>query len=175
MRLGLSIHERMIQDIEQRLETASGCFFIAFNKINAFSFNLMRNDLKEKGVSVLVAKNSLFRRAFQNLGWEDYENLLTQETAAIFVQGPDVAKACKVLVDFSKDNEALQLKGGMIKDKRITPQELISLAKLPSREVLLGLVVSGLASPLTGFLTTLNQIILKFLWVMEEIKKKKGR
>jgi len=77
-------------------------------------------------------------------------------------------------MDFSKDNENLLIKGGILKDKKITLQEVKDLAKLPSREVLLGMAVGAMASPITGFLNALNQVVLKFLWTIEEIKKKKG-
>jgi len=115
----------------------------------------------------------LFKRALNELGWEDVNSLLEAETGVVIVKDDDVVKACKILVEFTKETETLQLKGGIIKDKRVSPKELGVLAKLPSREVLIGTVVSVFASPLSGFLNTLNQIILKFVWVVEEIKKTK--
>jgi large subunit ribosomal protein L10 len=86
-----------------------------------------------------------------------------------------MVKAAKALIDFSKENESLQLRGGVIKGQKLAAENIAALAKLPSKEMLLGMAVSGFASPITGFLTALNQVILKFVWVIEEIKNKKGK
>ena len=84
-------------------------------------------------------------------------------------------KACKVLADFAKENEAFQIKGGVLKDKKLTAKDVTDLAKLPSKEILLAMAIGAMAAPLTGFLAAMNQIILKFLWVVEEIKKGKEK
>lgn len=172
-KIGLLTRERIVEDFKQRVKDTEGYFFVGFNKVAAFSFNELRNNLRDSGAKVFVAKNSLFKKALGELGWEDLDSLLEAETGVVVIKDEDVVKACKILVDFSKDTETLQLKGGVIKDKRIGPKELGDLAKLPSREILIGTVVSTFASPLSGFLNALNQVILKFVWAIEEIKKSK--
>ena len=172
-KIGLSTREKIVEELKQEVKNIEGCFFVGFNKVGAFPFNTLRNNLRDSGARVFVTKNSLFKRALGELGWEDMNNLLEAETGVIIIKKDDVVKACKILVEFTKETEALQLKGGVIKDKRVSPKELGALAKLPSREVLIGTVVSTFAAPLSGFLSTLSQIILKFVWVVEEIKKAK--
>ena len=172
-KIGLLTRERIVEELKQGVKDTEGCFFIGFNKVGAFSFNELRNNLRDSGTRIFVAKNSLFKRALGELGWEDVNSLLETETGIVIIKEDDVVKACKILVEFTKETETLQLKGGIIKDKRVSPKEVGVLAKLPSREVLIGTVVSTFASPLCGFLNTLNQMILKFVWVIEEIKKAK--
>ena len=172
-KIGLLTRERIVQEIKQGVKDIEGCFFVGFNKVGAFGFNELRNNLRDFGARIFVAKNSLFKKALSESGWEDVNSLLEAETGLVIIKENDVVKACKILVEFAKETEALQLKGGIIKDRRVSPKELGALAKLPSREVLIGVVVSTFASPLCGFLNTLNQIILKFVWVVEEIKKVK--
>jgi len=172
-KIGLLTRERIVKDLKQGIKGTEGCFFIGFNKVGAFQFNELRNNLRDSGVRVFVAKNSLFKKALGELGWEDVDSLLATETGVVITKEDEVVKACKILAEFAKETETLQLKGGVIKDKRVSLEELGALAKLPSREVLIGMVVSTFASPLGGFLNALNQIILKFVWVVEEIKKTK--
>jgi len=172
-KIGLLTREKIVEEIKKGVKDTEGCFFFGFSKVGAFPFNELRNNLRDSGANVFVAKNSLFKRALDELGWEDVNSLLEAETGVVIVKDDDVVKACKILVEFTKETETLQLKGGIIKDKRVSPKELGVLAKLPSREVLIGTVVSAFASPLCGFLNTMNQIILKFVWVVEEIKKTK--
>ena len=115
------------------------------------------------------------RRSFGRMEIEGVADFFKKETAAVFVEENDIVKACKVMVDFSKDNEALVLKGGVLNNKIISSKEMAALASLPSRDVLLSMVLRGFTSPLTGFLTCMNQIILKFVWAVEEIKKVKSQ
>jgi len=172
-KIGLLTRERIVEELKQGVKDTEGCFFIGFNRVGAFSFNELRNNLRDSGARIFVAKNSLFKRALGELDWEDVNSLLETETGVVIIKEDDVVKVCKILVEFTRETETLQLKGGIIKDKRIGPKELGTLAKLPSREALIGTVVSTFASPLCGFLNTLNQMILKFVWVIEEIKKAK--
>jgi len=172
-KIGLVVAERIVEDLKKEVKDTEGCFFVGFNKVGAYPFNELRNNLRDIGAKIFVAKNSLFKRALGELGREDIDSLLETETGVVIVKDEDVVKVCKTLVEFTKETEALQLKGGFIKDKKVDSKELSSLAKLPSREILIGMVVSSFAAPMSGFLNALNQIILKFVWVVEEIKKTK--
>jgi len=172
-KIGLLIREKIVDELKDRIKDTQGCFFVGFNKVEAFGFNTLRNNLKDAGAQVFVVKNSLFKRTLEDLKWQDFNNLLEAETGVVLVYDEDVVKTCKTLVEFVKETETLQLKGGVIKDKRVSSNEINALAKLPSRDVLLGRAVSAIASPLTGFVSSLNQIILKFIWVIQDIKKKK--
>lgn len=174
-KIGLLVRERIVREVKDKIKEAQGFFFIDFNKVNAFAVNTLRNDLKDSGARVFVTKNTLLRRALQESGYQDIENFLEAETGIVFVEDKDVVKACKVLVGFAKDNEGLKIKGGIISNKKVGSKDLTVMAKLPSKDVLLGMAVSGLAAPIIGFVNSLNQIILKFLWVVEEIKNKKEK
>lgn len=174
-KIGLLVREKIVGEIKDRISQSQGYFFIDFNKVAAFSVNNLRNDLKSSGANIFVTKNSLFKKALKESGYEELSGLLEAETGIVFAQDKGIVEACKVLVDFSKENETLKIKGAIINDKKVETKDLIAMSKLPSREVLLQMAVSGIASPLTGFMNALNQIILKFVWVVQEIKNKKEK
>jgi len=171
--IGLLTREKIVSEIKGLVNQAQACFFISFSRLPAFPFNVLRNNLRCLGSRIFIAKNSLFQRALTESGWQDFDDFLSLETGVVLVFDDDVIKTCKVLIEFAQENEFLRLKGGIINGKRVTAKEITALAKLPSKDVLRAMAVSAIASPLTGFLTALNQIILKFLWVTEEIKKVK--
>lgn len=173
-KVGLIVREKIMEEIKAGVKDTTGCFFVAFNKVRAFPYNVLRNNLKGAGARVFVAKNSLFRKVFQELEWGNLGGFLEGETGVIFVYDKDVVKACKILVEFSKQSEVLKLKGGFVGKQKITSEQVSNLAKLPAKEVLLAMALRGLISPLTGFMGALNQIILKFVWAIEEIKKVKS-
>lgn len=170
--IGEIVREKIVEELKESLQQSESCFFINFNKVKASSVSQLRNNLRVVKAKVYVAKNSLFAKAF-DAKQDSLTGFLNGETAVIFAYDKDVVKACKALVDFSKENEILQIKGGFLKDKVVTTEELNALAKLPPKEILLAMALSGLASPITGFVSTLNQVMLKFVWVVEEIKKNK--
>ncbi|UCC95116.1 MAG: 50S ribosomal protein L10 [Candidatus Omnitrophota bacterium] len=172
-RLGLYARKQITKELKTKFKEAEACFFVGFNKINAFSLNTMRNDFRKSEAAVFVTKNSLLKRTLDDLGWTEFNGFLEGETGIIFVYDADIIKTCKILVEFSRENEAFRLKGGMLKNKKIAPEEVKNLAKLPSKEILLGMAVNTLSSPLTGFLAAMNQVILKFVWAVKEIKEKK--
>ena len=108
-KIGLLVREDVISEVNNRASDINGCFFFSFNKVNASSFNRLRNDLRSTEAKVFVAKNSSLQKAFDQLGWEDGESLSGTETAMVFSYGSDVVNVCKVLVGFSKENEFFQI------------------------------------------------------------------
>ncbi|MCD6583196.1 MAG: 50S ribosomal protein L10 [Candidatus Omnitrophica bacterium] len=173
-KVGLLFRERIVEEIKTKVSQSQGYLFIGFNKLKAFAFNQLRNELKKTNAIIFVSKNSLIKRALQEIV-VDFNGFLKDSTGLVFIFDEDIVKVCRILVNFSKENEGcMNLKGGYLRDKRIEESQIIELAKLPSREILLGMAVMGLASPLTGFINSLNQVILKFVWLVEELKKKRG-
>lgn len=174
-RIGLTVREKIISDIKEKFKDTNGCFFVGFNKVKAFPYNSLRNKLHKLNSKILVAKNSLFKRTFAEIGWQEADSFLQRETGIVFVYDKDIVAACKTIVDFFKDSEVMDIKGGFLGGRKLGVKDVHALAKLPSKNVLLGMATRGLASPLTGFSGVLNQIILKFIWTIEELKKKKGK
>lgn len=173
--VGVIIREKISGDLKDQIKKSEACFFISFNKLAAFKLNVIRNNLKGANTNVFVAKNTLFNKVFAEIGFGELNGLLSGETALVVVHDKDIVKAAKALVDFNKENEALQIRGGFLKDKKLTSENLNALAKLPTKEVLLGMAVSGIAAPLTGFLSTLNQVVVQLLWTLDEVGKTKDK
>jgi len=172
-KVGLLYRERIIDDIKKNYESADALLFFEFSKVTAFAFNKLRNSLRREDAVVFVTKNSLFEKSLSSLNL-DSKPFLEGATALVFMNGPDIVKIAKIIVEFSKEHEGLKVKGGFIGEKVLASADIESLSKLPSREVLLAMAVSGIASPLTGFLSVMNQVILKFLWTVEAIQKSKS-
>ncbi|MBU2102284.1 MAG: 50S ribosomal protein L10 [Candidatus Omnitrophota bacterium] len=172
-KIGILTRERIVEEIQDSLARSEACVFVGFPKTKAFAINKVRNQLKNANARMFVAKNTLLEKVFKEAASCDIAGLIEGETGVVFAYDKDVVAACKVLVDFSKGNETLKVKGGFLKDKKISQAQLQELVKLPPKEVLRAMAVSSFAAPLTGFMSTLNQVVLKFLWTLEEVKKKK--
>lgn len=169
--IGIAIRENIIKKVQERINSSSVYFFIGFNNVKSSALSDLRNQLRVVDSYVFIAKNSLINKALEDSGLKNLEDYFQGETGIISVCNEDIVKPCKVIVDFSKENESFAIKGGIIEGRKISKEELESLAKLPAKEVLLAQAVSGLAAPITSFLTCLKQVILKFVWAAEEIRK----
>lgn len=174
-KIGLLTKEKVVVELKEKIVNSQGCFFVKFNKLDAFSLNVLRNDLKDSQTGIIVTKNTLFQKALKELDYKESSEFFDGETGLVMTSSNDIVAVCKILVDFSKEKPNLKVKGGLIKDKEISAEEVIVLSKLPSKEVLLGMAVRGLASPISGLLSCFNQVVLKFVWAIEEIKKVKEK
>ena len=173
-KIGTLYREKIIERIAHNwLESKSGVF-INFSKVSASHFNMLRNSLKRDKVLMLVSKNSLIKRALATVGTGSTDDFISGSTSVVFVNNENIVKVCKMLFDFSKENQGFVLKGALLDNKRMGYDELEKISKLPSRNILIAQAIAGIASPLTGFVVTLNNVLVKFLYLVEEIKNKKS-
>ncbi|MBI2797771.1 50S ribosomal protein L10 [Candidatus Saccharibacteria bacterium] len=134
----------------------------------------LRGKLREGEVGYKVAKNTLVKIAVAGSQLKDVDtSIFTGPMAIAF--GQDEAQTCKIIADFTKDNEALEILGAIDESgKTLSREEVLALAKLPSREVLIALTVGTIAAPLSGFARVLNANITQLLYALNAIQEKKG-
>jgi large subunit ribosomal protein L10 len=118
----------------------------------------LRRRLGEAGASLRVVKNTLTERAADRAGQEALKELLEGPTAFTFVDG-DAALAARAIATFRREHRVLSFKGGTMNGAAITVDELEAIATLPPRDALHGQMVGVLASPVTGLVRGLNQLI----------------
>ena len=170
-KIGRVYREKFINLLQDEAQNAEALLFVNFNGLGAPQINSLRMLLRERKSKLLVAKNRLIHKAFLDKNIE-LQDVLKAETAIVY-SCSDFVEATKALFDFYKENEKLQIKGSYVKENLMSRKELENISKLPSRGILVGMTVNCIASPLTSFLSSLNQIILKFAWAIEAIREKK--
>ncbi|MCY7785127.1 50S ribosomal protein L10, partial [Bacillus sp. S20C3] len=110
----------------------------------------LRKQLREANVEFKVYKNTMTRRAVEQAELNGLNDFLTGPNAIAF-STEDVVAPAKVLNDFAKNHEALEIKAGVIEGKVSTVEEVKALAELPSREGLLSMLLSVLQAPVRNF------------------------
>ncbi len=128
--------------------------------------------LREAGVEFRVVKNTLLRRASRETSVEVIQESFKGPSGVALSYDDPVAPA-KVLTDFAKENENLEIKIGVMDGKVLDLSSIKALSDLPSREVLLGQVLSTMNAVPTGFVRTLGEIPRKMLNVLQAIKEQK--
>jgi large subunit ribosomal protein L10 len=147
-----------IQEIAAQIEGAEAIFAVDYRGISVPQAAELRSKLRETDSSFRVVKNRLTKRAAEQVGEERLGDLLIGPTALTFVRG-DTAAAAKAITTFNKEHDVLTYKGGLMGETVLDDAAFKSIARLPSREVLVGQFAGIVASPLTGIVRGLNALI----------------
>ena len=151
----------VIDEIANDINEAEAIFAIDYRGISVPQAAELRSKLTEAGARFRVVKNTLTELAADKAGTESLKEHLEGPTAFTFVpaDGGDIALAAKALSQFRKANEVLEFKGGIMGGEPLEIEQIEALAKLPGVDVLRGQLVGVLASPVTGLVRGLNQLI----------------
>ena len=130
---------------------------------------MLRRALKKDAGEYKIAKKTLLNRALKNAGMEDVNTKKMEgEIGVAFGYGDEVAPA-RVLYKFSRENETFKIVGGVLAGKILGEKDIITIAKLPSREVLIAQVVGTLQAPIRGLATVLSGNMRNLVVVLNKI------
>ena len=165
----------LVAKLKERMEDSSAMLLSDYAGLTVEQMNKLRKNLRENEVGYLIAKNTLLKLAADSIGSE-YNKLAEHwkgPTAVSFSSGDPTVPA-RVLYEFAKGNEKPVFKAGIVDGVIYDSTQLTQLAKLPTKEVLLGRVVGAVTSPLTSLVGTLDGIIREFIGTVDAIAKAKA-
>lgn len=171
-KLGLFVKEVSGKIIKENFKNSQSVIVIKYSGLSSPDLTALRMSLHAAQASLFVVRNTIARRALKELGREDLISSVDGPCGMVFVKDEPVSVS-RLLCNFSKDHEKLQLEGGLLDDKLLTKKDIEALAKLPSKEVLRAQVVMGLKSPIFGLAIVLNGTLRKFVYCLDQIKNKK--
>ena len=149
-----------VAEIATAIKESEAVFAVDYRGISVPQAAELRTKLLDAGARFSVVKNTLTERAAGDAGADSLKDYLEGPTAFTFVSADgDVALAAKALSQFRRANEVLEFKGGLMNGEVLTIDQIESIAKLPAVDVLHGQMVGVLASPITGLVRGLNQLI----------------
>jgi large subunit ribosomal protein L10 len=148
----------VIDEIAASITSSSAIFAVDYRGITVEQARELRTRLREADATLRVVKNSLTERAADKAGVEQLKPLLEGPTALTFVRG-DSALAAKSIADFARVTQLLAFKGGMMDGATVSPAEIATISRLPSRQVLYGQLTGLVATPISGLARTLNALV----------------
>ncbi|MBA3014139.1 MAG: 50S ribosomal protein L10, partial [Proteobacteria bacterium] len=160
------------QELSDKFAKASIAVVSDYRGLTVTEFEELRIALKKCDSEVKVAKNTLLRKASQSTPFESLNDHFKGTTALSLAYGDPVAPA-KVLIDFAKTHSKLAIRSAVLEGKVLTFEDLSALSTLPSKEVLLGQLLSVMQAVPTGFVRVLNAIPQKFVYVLQAVKDQK--
>ncbi|WP_088106037.1 50S ribosomal protein L10 [Halalkalibacter urbisdiaboli] len=142
--------KQVVSDIAAKLRESKSTVVVDYRGLNVAEVTELRKQLREAGVEFKVYKNTLARRATAEAELTELDANLVGPTAIAF-SNEDVIAPAKVLNEFAKKHDALEIKAGVIEGQVASVAEIKALAELPSREGLLSMLANVLQAPMRGF------------------------
>lgn len=142
--------KQVVSEITEKLTSSKATILVDYRGLNVADMTELRKQLREADVDFKVYKNTLVRRATAEVDMTELDEQLVGPTAIAF-SNEDVVAPAKVLNSFAKENEALEIKTGVIEGNLVSVDEIKALAELPSQEGLLSMLLSVLQAPMRDF------------------------
>ena len=152
----LKLKEAVVNEIANLVKDNGAMVICEYRGLTVAKISKLRNDLREKGASMCVYKNSLVTRALKDTH-EGIEEYLAGPNVYVFAKEATDG-SLKVLTKFAKKNEELVLKGGIIDGKVSDKDYVMTIASLPSKEGLVSMLLSVLQAPMRNLAYSLGQV-----------------
>lgn len=151
--------EQAVGELAYEFSEAEAVYAVDYRGLTVAQISELRGRLLQQDTKLKVVKNSVTKLAAEKAEVATISEHLSGPTALAFVRG-DAAAAAKTLQGFVKESdEILELKGGLLNGNALSSADVVSIAKLPSRETLVQQLVTLIASPISGTARTLNAIL----------------
>jgi large subunit ribosomal protein L10 len=162
-----------VAELAERFKDSSGAVLTEYRGLTVAQLAELRKSLGDNATFTVV-KNTLTKIAVNDAGLTDQlSSLLAGPSAVAFVDG-DVVEAAKGLRDFAKANPLLVIKGGVLDGQAISPSEIIKLADLEPREVLLAKLAGAMKASLAGAAATFNALPVQMAQLAEALRTKRA-
>lgn len=161
-----------VEDIKQRLDAAPAVFLTEYRGLSVPQQEKLREGLREAGADYKVVKMTLAAIAARDLGMDELADEMVGPTAIAFA-GTDAVAAAKALTKFAEEHDVFVVKSGLLGGNLLAPEQVSDLAKLPSREELLGKIAGAMAAPLFGAAGLFQAFTRNAAGMMSQLLEKK--
>ncbi len=165
----------MVAEITEKLKNAESVIVLSSTGVTVAEITELRAKFRQAGVEYRVLKNTLVRRALDDLGINSLDNILEGPSAFAFGMSDAVAPA-KVICDYMADqktNNKFEIKAGLVEGVYMSPDAVKALSKLPSKEVLISKVMGSLNAPISNFVGVLSATLRSLVYAVDAVRKQK--
>jgi large subunit ribosomal protein L10 len=163
----------LVEEYGSKLGQAKSLLLADFTGMDVETVTRLRRDLRRQGVEYRVLKNTLLKLACRRTGMAALEPFLEGPTAIAYSVEDEVSPA-RALVTFAKQHERPVVKAGMIGERFYSKEELIQLAALPPRDILLGQVIGTIVAPLSSFLGAVDVLLASPAALADSLSRKQS-
>ena len=158
--LVLEQKQKQVAELKEKISAAVTGVVVDYKGISVADDTKLRKELRESGVDYFVVKNTILGRAIEGTDLEEMQSVL-EGTTAIALSNEDYTAAARILCKFAETNESFTVKSGFLDGKVVDVATIESLAKLPTKEVLLATVCSAFQAPIAALARAVQAIVDK--------------
>ena len=152
--------QQVVAQLAERIQGSVAGIIVDYKGITVEDDTKLRKELRENGVKYTVVKNTLIKRAAEKAGLNGIDDVLNG-TSAIATSAEDYVAAARILQKFADQHDNFKVKTGYLDNEVISLDKIQSLAKLPSREVLLANVLGAFQAPIASFARAIQAVVDK--------------
>ena len=149
--------KQLVSDLSEKLKKATAGVLVDYRGLNVEQDTNLRRELRGADIEYKVIKNTLIRFALKGTGLDEMETFLENPTA-LALSYDDVVAPARIITEFAKKNDKLEIKTGFVEGAVMSAAQLIELGSIPSKEVLIARALGGIKSPISSFVMVLDQI-----------------
>lgn len=153
----VELKQPIVEEISGYLKDAQSVVLVDYRGLTVEQDTQLRKAMREAGVVYKVYKNTMMNFAFKGTECESLTQHL-EGPNAIAISKTDATAPARILANFAKNAKALEIKGGIVEGSYYDAEGMTAIAKVPSREELLGKLLGSIQSPITNFARVINQI-----------------
>ena len=156
----VELKQPIVEEISASIKDAQSVVLVDYRGLTVEQDTQLRKKLREAGVVYKVYKNTYMTSAFQGTDFEALAPYL-EGPSAVAISTEDATAPARVLAEFAKTANALEIKGGVVEGTVYDAKGMAAIASIPSREVLISKLLGSLQSPITNFARVMNQLAEK--------------
>ena len=165
------LKSEMLIDAQQAIEDASSIVYGEYRGLDVESMTQLRKTSRSVGVKLKIYKNTIFKKALSGSKFESLNGHL--EGPLVYGISSDAVAPAKLLVDFSRENDGLIVKGGALDGSILDLNSVTALASIPPRDELIGKLLGVANGPIQGFVSTLNEVPSRLVRVLSAVRDQK--
>ncbi|MDE7330146.1 MAG: 50S ribosomal protein L10 [Clostridia bacterium] len=163
----------VVEEIIQKIKASKSVVLVDYNKLTVAEVSALRNKCKQAGCEYKVYKNTLVRKALNDLGFNQFDADLNGPTAVTF--GSDETCAAKLMMEAAKEyDQKIVVKSAFVDNAYVDKAGVKALASMPSREELVAKMLGSMQAPLSNFAGVLNNLVAGIVRVLNGIAQQKG-
>lgn len=164
----------IIEQIKEVVNKSSGIFLVDYRGVTVEDINKLRSSFRKEGVTYKVFKNTLFKKALDEIkGFEKFNEQLVGMIGVAFAGDNFVAPA-KIIKKYFDDKQKFSFKGCYIESTFYGADQLNTIASMPTKEEIIAGIIGSVASPATGIVGAINAVMRDLVYVIDEVAKKKA-
>ncbi|NDG91712.1 MAG: 50S ribosomal protein L10 [Gammaproteobacteria bacterium] len=172
MPIGLKEKQAIVAEVNETAQAALSAVMADYRGVTVDAMTQLRKSARESGVQVRVIRNTLAKRAFEGTELECMNEALTGPCIVAFAM-EDPGASARLFKDFAKEQEAFEIKALSVGGKLLPAEQIDALAKLPTRDEALALLMAVMQAPVTKLVRTMNDIPGRVTRVVAAVRDQK--